>query len=130
MGAGAKVVVFDFVFASETEGDDVFAQALEKYKDHVVIGEMFTVKKVERRDSKNLRRPMPDFCFPARTTLSGWLTSGPTRMKFNGGQIPHFQRPSSSADEKIRRYRISRQLDPHHRAGGEKICRSRQHAAV
>src|SRR5580692_12030799 len=25
MGAGAKVVVFDFVFASETEGDDEFA---------------------------------------------------------------------------------------------------------
>jgi adenylate cyclase len=41
MGAGAKVVIFDFVFASETEGDDVFAQALQKYKDRVVIGEMF-----------------------------------------------------------------------------------------
>ena len=41
MGAGAKVVVFDFVFASQTDGDDVFAQALQKYKDRVVIGEMF-----------------------------------------------------------------------------------------
>jgi len=41
MDAGAKVVMFDFVFASETEGDDVFAQKLQKYKDRVVIGEMF-----------------------------------------------------------------------------------------
>ncbi len=30
MDAGAKVVVFDFVFASETEGDDVFARDLQK----------------------------------------------------------------------------------------------------
>ena len=42
MDAGAKVVVFDFVFASQAEGDDVFAKALQKYKDHVVIGSMFT----------------------------------------------------------------------------------------
>ena len=41
MHAGAKVVMFDFVFASETEGDDVFAQSLQKYKGRVVIGEMF-----------------------------------------------------------------------------------------
>ena len=41
MHAGAKVVLFDFVFASETGGDDVFAQALAKYRDRVVIGEMF-----------------------------------------------------------------------------------------
>src|SRR5258707_14979259 len=42
MDAGAKVVVFDFVFASETEGDDAFAQVLGKYKDHVVIGAQFS----------------------------------------------------------------------------------------
>ncbi|HEY1717779.1 MAG TPA: adenylate/guanylate cyclase domain-containing protein [Verrucomicrobiae bacterium] len=42
MDAGAKVVVFDFVFASQAQGDDVFAKALQKYKDHVVIGSMFT----------------------------------------------------------------------------------------
>ena len=41
MNAGAKVVVFDFVFAGATDGDEIFAQALEKYKDHVVIGSMF-----------------------------------------------------------------------------------------
>ena len=40
MDAGAKVVMFDFVFASETEGDEVFAKALEKYKGRVAIGAM------------------------------------------------------------------------------------------
>jgi adenylate cyclase len=42
MDADAKVVVFDFVFAAQTDGDDVFAQALKKYKDHVVIGAQFS----------------------------------------------------------------------------------------
>jgi adenylate cyclase len=41
MNAGAKVVVFDFVFAGETDGDDDFARALLKYRNRVVIGEMF-----------------------------------------------------------------------------------------
>jgi len=41
MNAGAKVVMFDFVLASETDGDNDFAQALLKYKDHVIIGEDF-----------------------------------------------------------------------------------------
>jgi len=40
ISADAKVVVFDFVFASQTAGDDVFARALQKYKDRVVIGEL------------------------------------------------------------------------------------------
>ena len=42
MASGAKVVVFDFVFAAQTDGDEVFAQALQKYKDHVVIGGQFS----------------------------------------------------------------------------------------
>jgi adenylate cyclase len=42
MAAGAKVVVFDFVFAAQTDGDGVFAQALQKYQDHVVIGSQFS----------------------------------------------------------------------------------------
>jgi len=41
MNAGARVVVFDFVFGPETEGDNDFAKALLKYKDHVLIGEDF-----------------------------------------------------------------------------------------
>jgi adenylate cyclase len=43
MNAGAKVVVFDLVFASETAGDNDFANDLLKYKDHVLIGEDFAV---------------------------------------------------------------------------------------
>lgn len=41
IAAGAKVVVFDFVFKGPTSGDSEFAQALHKYKDRVVIGSMF-----------------------------------------------------------------------------------------
>src|ERR1700679_76351 len=54
MNAGAKVVMFDFVFASETEGDDVFAKALQKYKNHVVIGQMFADEKGKDVKTKRL----------------------------------------------------------------------------
>ena len=53
MDAGAKVVMFDFVFASKTEGDDVFARVLEKYKDRVVIGEMLSDEKARTTNQKN-----------------------------------------------------------------------------
>jgi serine/threonine protein kinase len=36
--AGAKVIVFDVIFASQTDGDGAFHQALDKYKDRVVVG--------------------------------------------------------------------------------------------
>ena len=36
--AGAKVIVFDLVFAAPGQGDAELQQALEKYKDRVVIG--------------------------------------------------------------------------------------------
>ena len=41
MSDGARVVVFDFVYLNEITpgGDDEFARSLQKYKDHVVIGE-------------------------------------------------------------------------------------------
>lgn len=43
IGAGAKVVVFDFLFpnASSKEPDAAFARALEKHRDQVVIGSTF-----------------------------------------------------------------------------------------
>jgi adenylate cyclase len=44
INAGAKVVVFDFIFAGATESDNVFAQTLQKYKDHVVVGGEFIEK--------------------------------------------------------------------------------------
>src|SRR5258708_6685285 len=36
--AGAKVIVFDLVFASPSEGDEALHQGLEKHKDKVVVG--------------------------------------------------------------------------------------------
>ena len=50
MGAGAKVVVFDFVFSGATAGDEVFARALEKYRDRVVIGSMFRQESGEQTE--------------------------------------------------------------------------------
>src|SRR5581483_9784071 len=56
-GAGAKVVMFDFVFASATDGDDEFAHVLEKYKDRVVIGEMIQDEKTPDGHTKRLIQP-------------------------------------------------------------------------
>ncbi|MDQ2866928.1 MAG: adenylate/guanylate cyclase domain-containing protein [Verrucomicrobiota bacterium] len=39
--AGAKVVAFDLTFPTSTEGDQPFRAALNKYRDHVVIGSNF-----------------------------------------------------------------------------------------
>jgi len=50
MQAGAKVVVFDFVFAGGTAGDEVFARALQKYQDRVVIGSMFRQESGEQTE--------------------------------------------------------------------------------
>ena len=41
VGAGAKVVAFDLTFPTSTEADPAFRLALERYKDHVVIGSNF-----------------------------------------------------------------------------------------
>ena len=46
--AGAKVIVFDLVFAAEGDGDEQLKLALEKYKDRVVIGYNLSVNKTER----------------------------------------------------------------------------------
>ncbi len=40
--AGAKMVIFDVVFQSQTPYDEAFAATLEKYRDHVVLGSNFT----------------------------------------------------------------------------------------
>jgi len=53
MDAGAKVVMFDFVFASKTDGDDDFAKALQKYKDRVAIGELFNPEETANSQSVN-----------------------------------------------------------------------------
>ncbi len=55
--AGAKVIVFDLVFASPGEGDDALNQALEKYKDRVVIGYNINVSKTGRGEFGELLLP-------------------------------------------------------------------------
>ena len=42
--AGARAVVFDIIFPSPKDGDEAFHAALEKYRDHVVIGSNLVTK--------------------------------------------------------------------------------------
>jgi adenylate cyclase len=39
--AGAKVVLFDLTFPTETDGDKEFRETLDRYRDHAVIGSNF-----------------------------------------------------------------------------------------
>jgi adenylate cyclase len=71
MAVGAKVVVFDFVFASETEGDDVFAQALQKYKDHVVIGAQFSPEESNGEIFEKYTTPNAKLLLPGTDEIIG-----------------------------------------------------------
>lgn len=71
MTAGAKVVMFDFVFASQTEGDDEFAKALKKYRDHVVIGEMFADETGADSRTKKLTTPNERLLLPGAESVVG-----------------------------------------------------------
>jgi len=75
-GAGAKVILFDLVFASPGEGDDELHQALEKYKDRVVIGYNINVGNTERGDFKGLLLPNPSV-----------LTSDATNSSVEDGRL-------------------------------------------
>lgn len=77
MSAGAKVVAFDFVFASETDGDDVLAQALQKYQDHVVIGEMFADEAGDQTVAKKLTVPNTRLLLPATNSIVGLVNMWP-----------------------------------------------------
>ena len=78
MAAGAKVVVFDFVFASRTEGDDVFAQALAKYKDRVVIGEMYADEDdATQFKGKKLTTPNDRLLLPGTEAIAGLVNQWP-----------------------------------------------------
>ncbi len=57
--AGAKVIMFDLVFASEGEGDDELHRALDLYKDRVVIGYNINVTSTDRGDQRELQLPNP-----------------------------------------------------------------------
>jgi len=71
MASGAKVVVFDFVFASKTEGDGVFAQALKKYKDHVVIGSQFSKEEANGEIFWKSTTPNPQLLLPGTNDIVG-----------------------------------------------------------
>jgi len=71
MSGGAKVVVFDFVFASETAGDDEFAGALQKYKGRVVIGEMFSDEEGSNSQTKKLTAPNGRLLLPGTEAIVG-----------------------------------------------------------
>jgi len=55
--AGAKAIVIDLVFANPGEGDDVLQQALEKFKDRVVVGCNFVLEETERGTNSSLVVP-------------------------------------------------------------------------
>ena len=65
--AGAKVMVFDLVFASESDGDEELRAALEKYKDRVVIGYNVSAAKTDRGDVRELQLPNPSVFTPLGT---------------------------------------------------------------
>ena len=77
MSAGAKVVVFDFVFASRTEGDDAFARALQKYQDRVVIGEMFADEEGAGSKTKKLTTPNAQLLLPGTESIVGLVNMWP-----------------------------------------------------
>lgn len=78
MGAGARVVMFDFVFASQTDGDDEFARALQKYKDRVVVGEMFAEEEGANHEKiKKLTTPNDDLLLPGTDSVVGLVNLWP-----------------------------------------------------
>jgi adenylate cyclase len=58
--AGAKVIVFDLVFAAPGPGDAELKQAMEKYGDRVVIGYNINWTKTDQRNFVELQLPNPD----------------------------------------------------------------------
>ncbi len=65
--AGAKAIVFDLVFAAPGDGDDELKQALEKYKDRVVIGYNLSETKTDRGTFKQLELPGATVLAPPAT---------------------------------------------------------------
>ncbi len=59
VSAGAKVVVFDLLFAPPRDGDDAFRAALEKYSGQVVIGSNFADAERESGAGSALSPPAP-----------------------------------------------------------------------
>ncbi|HKS37954.1 MAG TPA: adenylate/guanylate cyclase domain-containing protein, partial [Verrucomicrobiae bacterium] len=55
--AGTKAIVFDLVFAGPNKADDELKEALEEYKDRVVIGYDISTTKAEQRTFLSLQIP-------------------------------------------------------------------------
>jgi adenylate cyclase len=99
--AGAKVIIFDLVFASQNQGDESLRQALEKYRDRVVIGYNISVKNTGRGDFTELQFPNPSVVQTGETNSPvaderlGYVNIWPdfdgvlrrARYRQNGGQI-------------------------------------------
>lgn len=62
--AGAKVIVFDFVFAAPGDGDKELKAALEKYGDRVVIGYNIGETHTDQGDFRELQLPAEDVFTP------------------------------------------------------------------
>jgi adenylate cyclase len=71
MDAGAKVVVFDFVFAAQTDGDEEFARTLEKYQDRVVIGAEFASEEANGEIFQKFTPPNADLLSSRTTNIVG-----------------------------------------------------------
>lgn len=70
MQAGARAVIFDLTFPTSTEGDTFFREALDRHRDHVVIGSNF-VSTTENNSAgviPGLKRP-PDSLIPVTTPI-------------------------------------------------------------
>ena len=57
--AGAKVIAMDLVFGPEGDGDELLQAALDKYKDHVVIGANILDVGTDRGDNLQITFPNP-----------------------------------------------------------------------
>jgi adenylate cyclase len=78
MQSGARVVMFDFVFAAETDGDDEFAQLLQKYEDHVVIGEEYSEDEgPEHETIRKLTAPDDRLLLPGTESIVGLVNLWP-----------------------------------------------------
>jgi len=77
LNSGAKVVMFDFVFAGETDGDDEFAKAIAKFQNRVVIGEMFQDEEGPDSKTKRLITPNSRLLLPGVESVAGLVTTWP-----------------------------------------------------
>lgn len=107
MDAGAKVVVFDLVFASTTDGDEVFAKALEKYKDHVVIGAQFSPEESNGEIDFKYTEPNADLLLPGTDHIVGTVNlwadhDGIQRRGIYRTSIEHEKLRDPSLDPRLR----------------------------